>query len=193
MNPKVNGRDDAYAGSSLEGRLRFPLEVVDAVISRVGRDRTGIRISPYAQDFGMPLYEGIEETYAAFVKALGERGIAYVHVMDHTDSSAKAPEPSPVAAWIEPMLKRFRADLPKTALMVAGAMSRGRADRLLADGTVDIIVFGRWFISNSDLVERLRNDWPLADADPASFYPNPDTVHNREVEGYMDCPPYDGK
>ncbi|NQE65365.1 alkene reductase [Caulobacter sp. RHG1] len=190
MNPKVNDREDEYTGATLKGRLRFPLEVVDAVIARIGREKTAIRISPYAQDFGMPLYNGVEETYAALVEALGSRSIAYVHVMDHTEAGAKAPEPSPVAARIEPMLRQFRGQLPNTGLMVAGAMSRKRADRLLAEGVVDMIVFGRWFISNPDLVARLQNDWPLADADPASFYPNPETLKNRDVEGYIDYPPH---
>jgi len=124
------------------------------------------------------------------VKALGERKIAYVHVMDHTESSLKAPEPSPVAERIEPLLRTFKTDLANTALMVAGAMSRERADRLLANGTVDLIAFGRWFISNPDLVERLRNNWPIAEPDPTSFYPNPETVRDREAQGYIDYPAY---
>lgn len=77
-------------------------------------------------------------------------------------------------------------------LPVAGAMSRERAGRLLAEGTVDMIVFGRWFISNPDLVERLRNDWPLNDPAPKSFYPNPDTAPEGDACGYIDYPPYRG-
>ncbi|MEJ5081394.1 oxidoreductase [Ochrobactrum sp. MYb379] len=139
----------------------------------------------------MPLFNDTEETFAVFVKELGARGIAYVHVMDHTESSVNAPEPSPLANRIEIILRNYRSLLPKeTVLMVAGAMTRERADRLLAEGTVDIIVFGRWFISNPDLVERLRNHWPLNEPKPEMFYPKPRTSTDKLGEGYTDYPPF---
>lgn len=190
LNPLVNDRKDRYGSASLDDRLRFPLEVVDAVIARVGRERTAIRISPYAQDFGMPLYDDVEEVYEALVRELGKRGIAYVHVMDHTESSADAGKDSPIAERIEPMLAQFRGNLPSTALMIAGAMSVERAEALLADGIVDLIAFGRRFISNPDLVARLRNGWPLADPNPATFYPaaDPAIYYDVTAEGYIDYP-----
>lgn len=85
LNPAVNDRTDHYGADTLENRLRFVLEVTDAIIARIGAGRTGIRISPYGQLFDMPQYPQAEETYKALCAALGERGIAYVHVMDQTN------------------------------------------------------------------------------------------------------------
>lgn len=182
LNPVVNDRSDQYGGS-LENRLRFPLEVVDAVIARIGKHRTAIRVSPYSQIFDMPLFDGLEQTYTAFVRALGKRGVAYVHIMDHTEVSAGEGEPSPLASRIDPLLLQFRSDLPASALIVAGNMSPVRAKALVASGTVDLIAFGRPFIANPDLVERLRHDWPLAT-------PQPETFYGGGAEGYIDYPPH---
>ena len=81
MNPLVNDRTDQYAADQLENRLRFTLEVIDAVVARIGAGRVGIRISPYGQLFDMPLYEQIDETYTALATEIGARQLAYVH--DH--------------------------------------------------------------------------------------------------------------
>lgn len=183
LNPGVNDRTDRYSGATLESRLRFALEVVDAVVARIGKERVGIRVSPYAQVFDMPLFDELEETYSALVTALGRRDIAYVHVMDHTEFSANEGEPSPISERLGPLLRTFRASLPKTALILAGGMTRERADTLLEEGTIDLAAFGRAFISNPDLVERLRNGWPLAPADRDTFYGGGSV-------GLVDYPPY---
>ena len=81
MNPLVNDRTDQYSADQLENRLRFTLEVIDAVVARIGAGRVGIRISPYGQLFDMPLYEQIDETYTALATEIGARQLAYVH--DH--------------------------------------------------------------------------------------------------------------
>jgi len=184
LNPLVNDRDDRYAADSMENRLRFALEVVDAVIARVGRERVGIRLSPYGRLYGMPHYDEIDATYSALVKALGERGIAYVHIMDQSgfiigaDSTANS-----VAEKIHHLLRVFRADLPETALILAGSMTRERAEALVEDGTIDLAGFGQPFISNPDLVARLRNGWPLAQPDRATYY-------GGDARGLIDYPPY---
>lgn len=183
LNPKVNDRSDRYGAGNMQDRLRFTLEVVDAVIGRIGRERTAIRLSPYAQDFGMPAYDDVAATYEALVKALGERAIAYVHVMDHTEMAEQTGKSTPRPSQIDPLLKQFRQALPSTALMVAGSMNQERATKLVENGTADLIAFGRRFIANPDLVERMRNGWPVAEPVQATFY---EGGH----EGYVDYSPF---
>lgn len=184
LNPLVNDRDDQYAAGSMENRLRFALEVVDAVIARIGCERVGIRLSPYGRLFGMPHYDEIDATYTALVKALGERGIAYVHIMDQSgfiigeDATAGS-----VSAKIHNLLRVFRTYLPETALILAGGMTRERAEALIEDGTIDLAGFGQPFISNPDLVARLRNGWPLAQPDRATYY-------GGDARGLTDYPAY---
>lgn len=184
LNPLVNDRDDQYAADSMENRLRFALEVVDAVIARIGRERVGIRLSPYGRLFGMPHYDEIDQTYTALVKALGERGIAYVHIMDQsgffTGDDATAVS---VSSKIHNLLRVFRTDLPQTALILAGGLTRESAEALIEDGTIDLAGFGQPFISNPDLVARLRNDWPLAQPDRATYY-------GGDARGLIDYPAY---
>ena len=78
--------------------------------------------------------------------------------MDHTESAAKTGEFTPVTSSIDAILKTFEPLLPNTALMLAGNMTRARADALVGEGTVDMIAFECLFISNPHLIERLRND-----------------------------------
>lgn len=78
LNPMVNDREDRYSAKTLENRLRFTLEVVDAVVERIGAERTSIRPSPFGQLFDMPLHDQIEATYTALAQALGQRRLAYV-------------------------------------------------------------------------------------------------------------------
>jgi len=184
LNPLVNDRDDDYGAASMDNRLRFALEVVDAVVARIGRERVGIRLSPYGRLFDMPLYDDIDATYTALATALGERGIAYVHIMDQSGYGMgdKATGPT-VSDKIQDLLRVFRTRLPGTALILAGGMTRERANRLIEDGVIDLAAFGQPFISNPDLVARLRNGWPLAEPDRATFY-------GGDAKGYIDYPPY---
>ncbi|WP_303637073.1 alkene reductase [Stenotrophomonas tuberculopleuritidis] len=183
LNPLVNDREDSYTGSTIEGRTRFALEVVDAVCERIGRERTAIRLSPYGQAFDMPLFEDIDETFKALAVELSKRGIAYVHLMDHPRANlGLAPiEASPSA--FDDLRAQMRQLMPGTPLMLAGNMTAERANALLEEGEIDMAAFGRLFIPNPDLVERLRNRWPLAIPDPSTFY-------GGGAAGYIDFPTY---
>jgi N-ethylmaleimide reductase len=184
LNPLVNDRLDQYGAETMENRLRFALDVVDAVVARIGRERVGIRLSPYGKLFDMPLYDSIDATYTALVAALGERRIAYVHIMDQSGYAMADNNAGPtVSSKIHSLLKIFRKQLPETALILAGGMTRERADGLIADGVIDLAAFGQPFISNPDLVARLRHGWPLAEPDRATFY-------GGDARGYIDYPPY---
>lgn len=184
LNPLVNDRTDAYGAGTMENRLRFTLEVVDAVVAQIGKDKVGIRLSPYGTLFDMPHYADIDATYTALATALGARGIAYVHVMDQSgygmgdDAAGES-----VSDKIQRLLRAFRTAMPQTALILAGGMTRARAEQLIDSGTIDLAAFGQPFIANPDLVARLRNGWPLAEPDRSTYY-------GGGAHGYIDYPPY---
>ncbi len=183
LNPLVNDRTDRYGAGTMENRLRFALEVVDAVCARIGPDRVGIRLSPYGQLFDMPHYADMDETYAALVAELGQRGIAYVHVMDQSGFVMGDRVSESFVDRLQALLRQFRRDLPRTAIILAGGMTRERAEGLIGDGTIDLAAFGQPFIANPDLVERLRNGWPLTQPDRATYY-------GGGAAGYVDYAPY---
>lgn len=183
LNPLVNDRTDRYGAGTMENRLRFALEVVDAVCARIGPDRVGIRLSPYGQLFDMPHYADMDETYAALVTELGRRGIAYVHVMDQSGYVMGDKVGPSFVDRLQALLRQFRRDLPRTAIILAGGMTRERAEGLIGDGTIDLAAFGQPFIANPDLVERLRNGWPMALPDRTTYY-------GGGSQGFIDYPPH---
>jgi 2,4-dienoyl-CoA reductase-like NADH-dependent reductase (Old Yellow Enzyme family) len=174
LNPLVNDRTDAYRGDTLEGRVRFLLEVVDAVVARIGAERTAIRLSPYGGLFDMGQYPEIEETYLHVAEELSKRKLAYVHLMDQKSRGSSAIPPI--------FLKKFRTYYIGT-LILAGGMTKELAERYLAEDLIDLAAFGEPFIANPDLVERLRNGWPLVKPDRALSY-------GGGAQGYTDYATY---
>ncbi len=149
-----NHRDDAYGGSR-DRRLRFLLEVAQAVAEEVGPERVGVRLAPFitARNMACP---DIIPTILQGAKALSALGLAYLHLAEADWSNApQVPE-------------RFRREL-RTAfagrIIVAGGYTRERAQALIASGLVDAIAFGRPFIANPDLPERYRQQRSLASFD----------------------------
>jgi len=180
----VNDRTDAYGPQTLDNRLRFTLEVIDAVVARIGASRTAIRLSPYGQLFDMPLYPEIDATYTALIQAIGQRGLAYVHLMDQ--SGFKVGQKSVDGAGdtgFSGLLRTLKPHLPGTALILAGGMTRERAEQLIAAGLIDLAAFGAAFISNPDLVARMQQGGRRPPADRDTFYGGGAT-------GYIDYPAY---
>ncbi|MBA1273960.1 MULTISPECIES: alkene reductase [Stutzerimonas] len=187
MNPLVNDRNDQYSAGLMEDRLRFTLEVIDAVVSRVGAHRVGIRLSPYGQLFDMPLYEEVDETYSVLAAEIRRRQLAYIHIMDQSGfppPGAEVGGNDQKAAFIN-LLSRMKSELPDTAVILAGGMNRARAEQLINDGVIDLAAFGTPYISNPDLVERLKHKLPLAEAKRETFYAG-------GAQGYIDYSPYQG-
>ena len=186
LNPQVNDRTDHYGADTMENRLRFTLEVVDAVVARIGREKVGLRISPFGELFDMPPHDEVEETYNALAGALGPKRLAYVHIMDQSGfDNVNGAELAPTTVKLLALLRVFRSSMPQTALIFTGGMNRERADAMIADGTIDLAGFGKAYISNPDLVERLRDGLPLATPDPTTFY-------GGDEHGYTDYPAYAG-
>ena len=161
INGGINDREDLYNGRSIDGRLRFALEVVDAVAAAIGRERVGIRIAPFNRIFDMPAFEGEEETWLTLGGALSKRGLSYVHLSNREALLSNEARRS--------FLERFRKSYDGTRIL-AGGYTKETAERDLHEGLTDLVAFGKPFISNPDLVERMMNDWPLTDFDRATFY-----------------------
>jgi N-ethylmaleimide reductase len=152
ISPVSNIRTDKYGGS-IENRCRFVLEVVAAVSETIGKEKTGIRLSPYGVGGDMSYYPEIDETYTYLAEELNKLGIAYLHIVDH--SSMGAPE---VPLEIKKIIRtRF-----KNMLILAGGYDLERAEEDVESGFADLIAFGRPFINNPDLVSRLKNGYPLS-------------------------------
>jgi 2,4-dienoyl-CoA reductase-like NADH-dependent reductase (Old Yellow Enzyme family) len=183
LNPLVNDRSDHYGAASIEDRVRFTLEVVDAIVARIGANRVGIRISPYGQLFDMPHYDDMDALYATLVDELGKRNIAYVHVMDQSGYIMGDTKGESFEDRLYRLLARFRQGLGSTALILAGGMTLEKAQELLDRGVIDLAAFGQPFIANPDLVDRLRNGHALATPDKATYY-------GGDAAGYVDYPAY---
>lgn len=160
VSPDTNRRTDAWGGT-VEKRLTFPLEVARQVAAAIGGERVGIRLSPYGVNAGMVAYPAIDETYRKLVPALAATGVQYVHLVDH--SSMGAP---PVPAELKLALRKA---WPR-ALILAGGFDRAGAEAALREGRADLIAFGRPFLANPDLVDRLQRGLPLNAPDFATFY-----------------------
>ena len=174
LSPASNIRNDNYGGS-IENRCRFLLEVVVGVIGAIGKERIGIRLSPYGVASDMPPYPEIENTYKYLAEQLNQLEILYIHGVDH--SSMGAPE---VPIEIK---KSIRERFHGTNIL-AGGYTKERAETELHGGLADLIAFGRPFINNPDLVERFVHGWPLSkELDMSTFY-TPDE------KGYTDYPKY---
>ncbi len=170
ISPVSNQRTDNY-GRSIENRCRFVIEVAEAVCAAIGKDKVGIRFSPYGVASDMPHYPEIDETYTYLAKKINEIGLAYIHLVDH--SAMGAPQ---VPASIK---KTFR-DIFKGSLILSGGYDLSRAEQDIENKSADLITFGRPFINNPDLVYKFQNNKPLATyLDMKSFY-TPDE------KGYID-------
>src|SRR5512133_3432184 len=176
LDPGSNRRVDGYGGDAA-GRNRFAREVAAEMIASIGADRVGIRLSPYGLFNDMSgTYDGIAAQYTELAADLGRLGLAYLHLVDHSAMGAPNPDPATVQA----MCRAF-GDAGGRAIILSGGYDRERAEADLQSGAADLIAFGRPFISNPDLVERMRSGVALAEADQATFYtPGP--------RGYTDYP-----
>lgn len=176
LDPGSNKRDDDYGGDATS-RNRFALDVARAVINAIGASRTGIRLSPYGLFNDMSgAYEGIAGQYTQLAADLGRLGMAYMHMVDH--SAMGAPKPDQVV--VSTMCRSFR-DSGGGSIILSGGYDRERAEADLQSGAADLVAFGRPFIANPDLVERLRTGASLAVPDQSKFYTS-------GKDGYTDYP-----
>jgi N-ethylmaleimide reductase len=160
LNAASNLRTDKWGGS-VAGRIRFALEVAKKVGEAIGFDRLGIRVSPYGAFNDMKVDAEIENVYEQLADGLSNFGFLYMHVVDH--SSMGAPE-------VKPTVKKKIRDHFSGFLILSGGYDAARAGRDLAEEKGDLVAFGRPFISNPGLVEKLKSGAPLTPPDATTFY-----------------------
>src|SRR5271165_679246 len=176
LQDSTNKRTDAYGGS-IENRSRLLMEVADAVIAVWGQDRVGVRLAPYGKFNDMGDSDPAK-LFGYVLKRLGEKGVAYAHVIEPRATNPGAGGPiiydAPRTAEI------FRSAFPG-ALISAGGYTAEDAEATVAQGLADAVAFGRLFIANPDLPERLRLDAELNKPDRSTFYGGTE-------KGYTDYP-----
>ena len=160
LNPLVNQRTDGYGGSN-ERRNRLALEIARATVAAIGRDRVGMRLSPYGVFNGTGAFPEVQAQYLTLVHSLSALGLLYLHLVDH--SSMGAP---PVPADFKLKLRDGFDGL----FILSGGFDHASAEQALLDKRGDLIAFGRPFLANPDLVDRMRKDAPLNAPDEATFY-----------------------
>lgn len=171
LNPASNQRSDEYGGD-WQKRNRFAIEVARAVANAIGKERTGIRLSPSGVFNDLVEHADMTPQFAALAQELSEIGLVYLHLVDH--SSMGAPKPDPELA------KQIRAVF-KGALILSGGYDLARANADLAAGKGDLVAFGKPFLANPDLAERLKNGAALNPIDSGTLY-------TPGAKGYTDYP-----
>lgn len=174
LSPISNVRTDNYGGS-IENRCRFVLEVTAAVATAIGKEKTGIRLSPYGVAGDMAHYPEIDATYDYLSKELNKLDIAYIHLVDHSAMGAPA-----VPIEIKKMIRKNF----KNTLICCGGYNKDSAEADIENGLCDLVAFGRPFINNPDLVKRIEQNQELAQN------PNMDLFYTAGENGYTDYPNY---
>lgn len=153
LAPNTNHRTDAWGGS-VSRRIRFTVEVADAVAAAIGPERTGLRISPGNTVNSIDEGDETRALYAALVSALADRNLAYLH-LGYAD---------PDSGVYQDIREQWPGTLIANPVLPADQIpadgGKHEADRLLAAGA-DLIALGRPFLSTPDLVERLRTGTPV--------------------------------
>ncbi|MES3017563.1 MAG: alkene reductase [Bacteroidota bacterium] len=171
INPGTNKRSDYYGGS-IENRSRFLLEIIEETIKVIGKEKIGVRFSPYGSFNDIPAYSEVDETYTYLAEKLNEMDILYIHLLDHS-SGNNSPEITRVKDIVR---SRFQ-----NIMIFCGGFNQEKAENELTKGIADLIAFGVPFLSNPDLVKRMEISAELNQPDYNSFYtPGP--------KGYTDYP-----
>lgn len=171
INPHSNKRTDNYGGS-IVNRSRFLMEVMQAVVSSIGKERTAIRLSPFREIYDIKPYPEEVATHQYIMGKLQKLGIAYVHFSnDIVNGQSIIP-----TEYLRNVRKRF-----KNLIIIAGGFNVESAEEILQSELVDLVAFGKLYISNPDLVDRIVHNALLAEWKEETFYQGGD-------EGYIDYP-----
>lgn len=172
MHSSSNIRTDQYGGS-IENRCRLTLEVTDAVCNEIGNEKTGIRLSPSNIRYGMDDPDPAA-LFGHVINELDKRQLAYLHLVEPMLPLDKHPHMIPHVA------KHFREHY-SGPLITAGNLTPESGRQVLEAGHADLVAFGRLYIANPDLPERILRNAPLN-------IPDPDTFYSPGPEGYVDYP-----
>lgn len=164
LQSKTNKRSDQYGGS-LENRARFMLEVTDAVLSIWEPGRVGMHLAPRADGHDMG-DANLEETFGYVTAELGKRKLAFICTREHAADDSLGPKLKQIFGGVYIANEGFDAT---------------QANQWLYEGKADAVAFGRSYIANPDLAERIADDAPLNEPDPSTFYAS-------GPKGYTDYP-----
>lgn len=185
MNSVLNTRDDRYGGRRVEDRTRFLMEVVEAAVRQLGSGRVGVRLSPFGRYNGIPADPLTAETLLYVAGQLDRLGVAYLHLVYELMPEGSMETAEFKRRYIDhALLARVREAFRGAIIWCGGFTDRASAQAALDTGLVDLIAFGRPYIGNPDLAERLRHGWPLHEADRSTYYTR------RGEAGYTDFPAY---
>ena len=174
-----NTRTDDYGGS-IENRARLLFEVVDAITAEISAGRTAIRISPVtpANDAFDP---NPQPLFTHVVEGLARYGLAYIHIIEGATGGARDHQQGDAPFDYAALRAAYKAAGGKAAWMVNNGYDRALAIDAVESGRADLVAFGKLFIANPDLVERLKNDTVLNT-------PDKDTFYGGGARGYTDYP-----
>ena len=173
LRDSTNQRTDRYGGA-IENRTRLTLEVTEAIVAIWGGDRVGIRLSPVSPDAGnTPLDSDVMATYGHLIRELNRFGLAYMHFVEGATGGSRD---VPASVDLDVLRALFAGPYIGNNSYDLELAIRRRAER-----KIDVVAFGRLFIANPDLVERLRRGTELAVAPRESYY-------NGGAKGYTDWP-----
>ena len=160
LNPASNKRDDQYGGSA-DNRNRFVVETAQAVAEAIGKDKVGIRLSPFGVFNDLTSDDTTESQFISLASSFKEIGIVYIHIVDHSSMGG-------------PVVPQSTRDGIRNAfggnIILSGGYDAARAESDLEAGKGELVAFGRPFISNPDLVEKFQTGAELTEPDFATFY-----------------------
>ncbi|KAI3698277.1 hypothetical protein L2E82_41688 [Cichorium intybus] len=173
LKDQINDRTDEYGGS-IENRCRFAIEVVEAVVNEIGADRVGIRLSPFANYLDSA--DSNPEALGLYMaKSLNKYGILYCHMVEPRMEVME--ERSECTVSLGPMREAFDG-----TFMAAGGYEREDGNDAIAQGSADLVAYGRLFLANPDLPKRFELDAPLNKYIRDTFYTEDPVI------GYTDYP-----
>ncbi|MUP46774.1 alkene reductase [Gramella sp. BOM4] len=177
FNKNANQRTDEYGGN-IPNRARFFFEVLDAIIEIWPENRIGCRFNPSLHDsFGITASEESIPTFDYIIEKLNAYDLAYVHLSEPFTDVSDVP-------YLETQIAKRYRKIYKGTLMINNGFDRELGNKVIEDGDADLVAFGKLFVSNPDLPERFRNNWPIAEYDSDTFYTS-------GKEGYIDYPAYE--
>lgn len=177
FNSTSNHRTDEYGGS-IENRARFFFEVLDAIKEVIPQEKIGARFNPSLNGvFGMTMDENTIPTFEYIIKKLNDYNLAYIHLSEpFTDVSDIGYAVSNIAEHFRPLYNG--------TLMINAGFDQESGNKVIEEGNADLVSYGKFYVSNPDLVERFRNGYELAKW-------NEDTFYTPGKEGYLDYPTYE--
>jgi N-ethylmaleimide reductase len=176
IDSSTNRRTDLYGGP-VENRARLLIDVVETVIEVWGADRVGVRLSPLST-FNDVADDDPEATFGYIARKLNDYRLAYVHIINPAAAALEhGTDPEPQALRMVELIRETWRGI----LILAGGFDRDTAETWLEQGKADLIAFGRKFLANPDLPERLRRGTSLNPDDPTTYY-------GGGARGYSDYP-----